>query len=75
MPDERVSPPAKLIEQLRGSRERQHGTMVRATKALQHGSELLRLSWPDTFLGRQHYEFVPLPEDVMRDRPKRRPRP
>lgn len=63
---------AELCEQIRHFRERQQRTMERAAEALRHGSELLRQSWPDTFLGRQHHAFVELPEDTMRDRTKSR---
>jgi hypothetical protein len=70
MSSERIFSPAELSEQIRNFRERQQRTMQRAAEALQHGSELLRQSWPDTFLGRQHHTFIELPEDTMRDRTK-----
>jgi hypothetical protein len=70
MSKERIFSPAELYEQIRHFRERQQRTMERAAEALRHGSELLRQSWPDTFLGRQHHAFVELPDDTMRDRTK-----
>ncbi len=70
MADQRILSPMELYEQIRRFRERQQLTMERAAKALQHGSELLRRSCPDTFLGRQHYELVALPEEITRDERK-----
>jgi len=70
MPCERIFSAAELYEQIRHFRERQQRTMERAAQALQHGSELLRQSWPDTFLGRQHHAFVELPEVTVRGRTK-----
>lgn len=71
MSPEQTFSPWELYEQIRKFRERQQRTMERAAEALHQGSELLRRSWPDTFLGRQHHEFIALPEDTVRDRTKR----
>jgi hypothetical protein len=70
MPGERTTSAAELYEQIQNFRERQQRTMERAAQALQLGSELLRQSWPDTFLGRQHHAFIELPADTIRDRTK-----
>jgi len=67
MPSKQTVSPTELYERIRNFRERQERTMERANEALQHGSELLRRSWPDTFLGRQHHAFIALPEDILRD--------
>ena len=70
MPCEPIDSAAELYEQIRNFQERQQRTMERAAQALKHGSELLRQSWPDTFLGRQHHAFIELPKDTIRDRTK-----
>jgi hypothetical protein len=70
MPCEPIVSAAELYEQIRNFQERQQRTMDRAAQALKHGSEMLRQSWPDTFLGRQRHAFVELPEDTVRARTK-----
>jgi hypothetical protein len=72
MPDEQIFAATKLEEQISTSRERSHRMLERAAEALQHGSKLLQRSWPDIFLGRQHHDFVPLPEETTRDAAKNR---
>ncbi|MGY8681200.1 hypothetical protein Q2941_25880 [Bradyrhizobium sp. UFLA05-153] len=36
---------------------------ARAWKAIKRARDALRLPVPDTFLGRQHYDFIPPPDE------------
>jgi hypothetical protein len=52
--------PADLAAEIAANR-------ARAEEITEKAFEVLRLPEPDTFLGRQHYPLIPLPEDRSRD--------
>jgi hypothetical protein len=52
--------PADLAAEIAANR-------ARAEEITEKAFEVLRLPQPDTFLGRQHYPLVPLPDNESRD--------